>query len=186
MDIFKTMKNGNVVNLSRPKGISSSALKGGLSVGRMGVSGVRSFNQYRVKQKEIGNARQQFYFVWLDMKHIDPNNTPSWEEYKKNIRQWIGKAGKENIPTILDSEKQRLLDMQSPKQIIQQPVIQPQVFQPFQPFQVQKTMPIMSGQNQQNKTIPIMSGQSQQNKTLPMQESSTPQYQAVNRSAIAI
>ena len=172
MDIFKTMKNGNIVNLSRPKGIGSSVLKGGLSVGKIGVSGVRSFNQYRVKQKEIGNARQQFYFVWQNMRQINPNNTPSWEKYKKNIREWIGKAGKENIPTILDSEKQRLLDMQSPKQVMQQPVIQPQVFQPFQPFQVQKTMPIMSGQNQQNKT-------------LPMQESSTPQqYQAVKRSPI--
>ena len=68
MDIFKTMKNGNIVNLSRPKGIGSSVLKGGLSAGKIGVSGVRSFNQYRVKQKEIGNARQQFYFVWLNLK----------------------------------------------------------------------------------------------------------------------
>ena len=153
--------------------IGMNVLKGGLSAGRMGISGARSFNQYRAQQKQIGDARQQFYFVWQQMKQIDPN-TPSWEEYRKNIREWIGKAGKQNIPTILQSERQKISMMQSqPKQIIQQPVIQPQVFQPFQPFQVQKTMPIMSGQSQQNKT-------------LPMQESSTPQYQAVNRSAIAI
>ena len=141
--------------------IGMNVLKGGLSAGRMGISagrmgisGARSFNQYRSQQKQIGDARQQFYFVWQQMKQIDPN-TPSWEEYRKNIREWIGKAGKQNIPTILQSERQKISMMQSqPMQM--QP--QPMIYQPME-RQESKTMPIMSGQMQQSKTMPIMSGQ---------------------------
>jgi hypothetical protein len=137
--------------------IGMNVLKGGLSAGRMGISGARSFNQYRAQQKQIGDARQQFYFVWQQMKQIDPN-TPSWEEYRKNIREWIGKAGKQNIPTILQSERQKISMMQSqPMQMQPQPMI-------YQPMQIQqnKTLPM---QIQQNKTLPM---QIQQNQSMPM------------------
>ena len=82
----------------------------------------------------------------------------SWEEYRKNIREWIGKAGKQNIPTILQSERQKISMMQSqPMQMQPQPMI-------YQPMQIQqnKTLPM---QIQQNKTLPM---QIQQNKSMPM------------------
>jgi len=132
--------------------IGMGVLKGGLSAGRIGISGARSFNQYRAQQKQIGNARQQFYFVWQQMKQIDPN-TPSWEEYRKNIREWIGKAGKQNIPTILESERQRLSMIRTqPMQMqMQQPQAKPMIYQPMQ-MQQNKTLPM---QIQQNQSMPI-------------------------------